>query len=1147
MSNSFGFYVEDGVRLQELQTELAELRAQNEELLWTVKDQEEQLWKYAGWFDWAPTAFIVHDQDGRVLSSNAAATTLFDVSQRDFGGSILNFVDVEETSALKAHFRLAQFSKSREYLELGLAARYGKFPVQLDTVAMPERNGCVLFLTAVTDLSRHKKTERTLRESEEKHRMLFEHSMDATFLTFSDGRIIAANPAACAMLGMTEEEICRAGRTGIVALEDRLVGSEERARAGKAEAVGAYRAKDGTLIPVEVESVVLPDETGRAFVIARDITAKVQAELALRQNEKRYRTLFEAIQKIVVLYELVTDSDDKPVDLRILDVNGFTVKKLGLTRDELLGHSLLELFPRTDRQLIDAAFEVAMTGEPAFLGECMSADGVWLRSHLASPQRNLVVQIALDITQIKQAELALQKSERTLAKAQHMAAIANWEWDIRSGAVCWSAEMYEILGVDSGKFSPTLPSFLSFVTAEDAPLVRHAIERSASQGEPLNIEFTIKRRDGSKRIIHGIGEVIGFDAAGKPCAMMGVNQDITVRKRMESALLQSRKLYKLLADTTPDLITMSDHRDRTTYTNDRWLDYTGLSRAEARSRRWSRLCHPEDLPELAETCAAASLAGIPYEAEFRYRRHDGVYCWFWRRAVPIKDKSGRVTGWVGVATDMTEQKRSHEALRQSEGRFRALLTASSDAIYRMSPDWREMWDLHSGGFLVDTKTVNANWFEEYIHPADQQHVLAAIQQAQTSRGVLEVEHRVLQSDGSFAWAFSRAVPSSDDSGELVEWFGTCKDITVSKRAQEALCESEERFRKIFEEGPLGAVIVGLDFYFVKTNRRFCDMTGYKSEELRILTFVDLTHPEDRTLTRSFPDLLLKGALGHYNLEKRYRHKTGAIIWVTVTAWLMRDAAGAASYYIAFVEDITEKKKLQQQLVVTAKRHERAKSLKTIFEYQKRLSQLASKLSIAQEEERRRIAVEVHDGIGQNLAYCKLKVGQLQRTAPALCGPLGEIMATIECCIRTSRSLSFELSPAVLFDIGLEPALQWLARLQADRHALPISVTADSNKELPLPLRILLFQAARELLANVVKHAGASHVEISLSETRKSVIIAVRDDGVGFIVPALGTFSESTSGFGLFNVQEQLHNAGGSLRIRSVPGAGTTAEASLPYK
>lgn len=137
-------------------------------------------------------------------------------------------------------------------------------------------------------------------------------------------------------------------------------------------------------------------------------------------------------------------------------------------------------------------------------------------------------------------------------------------------------------------------------------------------------------------------------------------------------------------------------------------------------------------------------------------------------------------------TNITEKKLSEDAVRKSEERFRALVTASSDVVYRMNADWSEMHQLKGKDFIADTEGPNRGWLEKYIHPGDQPRVIKAIQEAIRTKSPFALEHRVIRMDGSLGWTFSRAIPVLDSEGEITEWFGAASDITERRHAEEAL-------------------------------------------------------------------------------------------------------------------------------------------------------------------------------------------------------------------------------------------------------------------------------------------------------------------------------------------------------------------------
>ena len=204
-----------------------------------------------------------------------------------------------------------------------------------------------------------------------------------------------------------------------------------------------------------------------------------------------------------------------------------------------------------------------------------------------------------------------------------------------------------------------------------------------------------------------------------------------------------------------------------------------------------------------------------------------------------------------------------------------------------------------------------------------------------------------------------------------------------------------------------------------------------------------------------------------------------------------------------------------------------------------LRRLASEQCLLEARERRAIAEDLHDHLGQSLAFIRARLRQLQ--GDVVFGghnaALEELLELMDQAIGYTRSLTFELSPPVLYELGLGPALDWLGETFARKHRLKIEVHDGCRRDLPDDLRVLFFKSARELLHNVVKHANATRVSIELTCPADQILLEVGDDGCGFIHAATHDLPRDRS-FGLFSIEERLRQLGGRLEIRTAPGEGT---------
>jgi signal transduction histidine kinase len=268
------------------------------------------------------------------------------------------------------------------------------------------------------------------------------------------------------------------------------------------------------------------------------------------------------------------------------------------------------------------------------------------------------------------------------------------------------------------------------------------------------------------------------------------------------------------------------------------------------------------------------------------------------------------------------------------------------------------------------------------------------------------------------------------------------------------------------------------------------------------------------------------------METRYVRKDGWIGWGRQSISLVRDAGGTPQFAIALFEDITARRESEEK----------------IRTYQQQLQSLASELSLTEERERRRLATVLHDQIAQLLVVAKGKLEKIQESTlyRSRGKPVEEIRRLIEESIRYTRSLIFELSPPILYDLGFEPAMEWLADHMQQQYGLVVDVENDGQ---PKPLdsegRVLLFRAVRELLFNVLKHAQTSRARVRLHRDGDHVRLAVEDNGVGFAPDRLCASSAKIEGFGLFSIRERLNYFHGRMEINSVPGQGTTVILTIP--
>jgi PAS domain S-box-containing protein len=360
------------------------------------------------------------------------------------------------------------------------------------------------------------------------------------------------------------------------------------------------------------------------------------------------------------------------------------------------------------------------------------------------------------------------------------------------------------------------------------------------------------------------------------------------------------------------------------------------------------------------------------------------------------------------------------------------------------------------------------------------------------------------------------------------------EIAERRRVERALVESESRFRTIVREAAIGIALVDRHGHIIEGNPALLAMLGFSPEELRGLEFTRINPPENSEANRQIFQQLLAGQKDVCQVETRYMRKDGWIGWGRQSISFVRDPGGQPQFAIVLFEDITERRKSEEK----------------IRTYQKQLQSLASELSLTEEQERRQLAIVLHDHIAQLLMVAKSKFESLQETrlTRSFAKPVEEVRKLIEESIRHTRSLIFELSPPILYDLGLESAVDWLAEHMQQQYGLVVDVEDDGkSKDLDNEVRALLFRAVRELLDNVLKHAQVNRAKVDLRRDGDQLRIAVEDQGAGFAPEKLSASEGKMAGYGLFSIRERLNYFGGRMEIDAASGQGTRIILTIPLK
>jgi len=740
--------------------------------------------------------------------------------------------------------------------------------------------------------------------------------------------------------------------------------------------------------------------------------------------------------------------------------------------------------------------------------------------------------LAAVIEERRRAETAARQNEDHLAMAMNAAQMGTWEWNIGDNIAKWSDETKRIFGRAPSEPEVSNDEFYSWIHPDDRQFVERAIEKAVNEGSPYEAEFRMPQPDGSIRWVRGKGRVLR-DENGNPQRMVGLNADITEQKRAQEALRESETR---LARTEHFSLVMQTHVGL----DGRWLkvpptlcELLGYTEQELLARTFRDVTHPDDLdPNLGQYQRLVRGEIKSYDLEKRYVHKDGHSIWVYLNCSVVQDDAGKPVHFVNYIRDITDRKLAEQALRESEDRYRSMIESQTELICRFLPDTTLTYvnDAYCRYFGKSRNELIGTEFTELIPEPVRSGAKDRIQSLVHDPRTETAEHMVDLPDGSIRWQQWVNHPIPGANGTILEFQAIGRDITERKLAERALLESNERNQAILRALPDLMFLqnkegVFLDYYARDKQDLLMPAESFLGKNVREVLPAELA---ERTM-EAFR--LLEGSVDtqvlEYSLEigDEKRHFEARIV------------SAEEDKVLTIVRNVTEAKRAEDAL--------RASEEKLLLS-NRQARELAARLITAQESERRRIALLLHDDLSQNFAAVGMAISRLKRKPPAtnelMVAELDQLGARTNELTTQIRKLSHQLHSDVLEHVGLVAALESEVAEFGHNEQIKLEFKARvQSQQIPLDVSVCLYRIAIEALRNVSRHSGAKSASVALVEDDICLTLEVSDSGNGFDVERV----KRGSGLGLISAEERVRLLQGSFLVSSNPQGGTVLTARIP--
>jgi PAS domain S-box-containing protein len=874
--------------------------------------------------------------------------------------------------------------------------------------------------------------------------------------------------------------------------------------------------------------------------LRRNLAERKQSEDALRQSEERFRNYVE-----LGLIGMAITSPAKGC----MEVNNEICRILGYERSELLRMTWAELTHPDDLAADVADFNRVLAGEIdgySMEKRFMRKDGQAIDATIAvkclrraDGSVDCFVALLQDLTERKLAEEALHAAHERLGTIIRKAPLAIIAIDSTAIVQMWNPAAERLFGWTEAELvgRPIIP----LIPKEDRRQFEELIAGEIQGEIRAGLELRRLRKDGSLLDV-SVWTAPLRNTRNEIVGTIGMFADITERKRAEEEQRESQLRYETLVQSIDGIVWEADPKTFTfTFVSkqaERILGYPMEQWFEGPSF-WPDHMHPDDRDWAVKFCLDATARGEDHQFEYRMIAADGRVVWL-NDIVSLHVAPDQSVILRGLMLDITERKLAEEALRTSETRFRQMAeninevfwvwtaTPGDPRLLYVSPAYATIW-----GRSCESLYSSPQSWKEALHPRDKEWVLAEIADLDLEKSN-DLTYRIVRPDQSIRWIRDRIFPVRDQDGVVFRFAGIAEDVTERKIAEAALRDSEERFRELAEN--INEVFFVWDATegasrLLYVSPAYATIWGRSCESLYSShqSWKDALHPDDREWVLAE---LADSALEKINdLTYRIVRPDQSVRWIRDRIFPVHDENGVVVRLAEITVDITENKLAEEEL----------------RQVNEQLRDLSRRLFQVQDDERRHLARELHDEIGQALTAAKINVDSIESAEGSTQSlRLKETSTLLDNLLRLVRQISLDLHSSLLDDLGLAPALRSLLDQHARRAGLRAQFFATEPLENIDPeIQTTGFRIAQEAITNVLRHAKAQSVGVHLQTEAGLLQLKIVDDGNGFDLAEIEGRAQEEASFGLMGMRERAAWVGGCVQITSSPNKGTTVQVSLP--